>query len=210
MTDIERGRRTAVVLGSFKDGAWGSVVGAVHAIKNGGVDVVSPCDIRRTDIAVNGGDFYYLQADLERVGLTEEELKGLSETAIAVKLGILPLQRDVLKNILHMGTNGCVYLTNPFGKIGRSSAYELIIAGLTRHRLAVSHPVEEISPKVLPDARDFLQEKLLPQIPVISLDELRRHSDIAAQFMLPKPAVTPTEAYHLFRISVRSLLGRDS
>lgn len=200
--------KVGVVLGSFKNGAWSTLVEAVKAFNEAGTRVVSPSDTRLSRIAVNNGDFYFLQSDIEQAGFTEEELAGLSETAIAVKLGFLPLQRNVLKNILQMGINGRVYLANNDGILGKSSSYELIVAGLTRKRLAVNFPVENISPRVDPSARDFLQEELLPQVPIVPLDQLSTF-EADRLFRAPNLGLTSAEAWHLFRTSVNGLLRRD-
>ena len=204
-----RERDSVIVLGSFKNGAWSTMVDAMHILSNSGMNVVSPCDTRLTKIAVNDGDFVYLQTDLERVGLIESDLFGLSETAIAVKVGFLPLQRNVLKSILRENPHCCVYLTNHHSTLGSSTTYESIIAGVANRKMALSSPVEEISHKVPTELRDFMLDLLLPQIPIVSFDKLRQHPDVVSEFTHPNINIPSGQAYRLFRTSVRSLLRRD-
>ena len=197
----------AVLLGSFKPCSWNKMKELILLIKNNNIEVISPRDTNLVSIPLpNNPDFYYLQIDLDEVGLTKDDLQGPTTQEILSKLDCRRLQRRVCKAIIQMGKNGYTYASLNENKLGKSTAYELTLAILYGNKVGISEKLFGISLELEPTNMHFLKE-IAAQLPIINRQNLK--NSLSSFKSIETYGISPEERRKLIKTALTVLLRKE-
>jgi hypothetical protein len=199
--------RRAVVLGSFKPGKWENIKESTLTLSGLGIIVVSPRDTNLVSIPLpDNPDFYFLQGDLDEVGLTPKDLEDKTTLEVSSKLDCRKLQTRVCKSMIETGEAGLTYVVLHNNELGKTTAYELSIAILFGNKVALNQKIEKISVEVKSEIRDFIEQSK-SQISIIKQEKLK---DLIPNFSKVEIGYLSQDSRrNLIKISLRSLLRNE-